>query len=164
MTKTKPVLKLSNTMKHFCLLLTCLFTLSLIFQSSPAQAQNQGANTLILAGYKAVPKVQTSATGTVDVSLKGDSLSVQGSFSNLSSYYFGSAIFYGEKGEQGNQIIDLNPTIDDKRTSGTFEKSKNTFKLTEGQIEALSNGNLYISIMSFDHQRGELRTQLPPML
>ncbi len=151
-------------MKQSCLLLAFLFAFSLILQINPAHAQDQGAKTLILAGYKSVPKVQTSATGTIDVSLQGDTLSVEGSFSNLSSYYFGSAIFYGEKGEQGNQIIDLNPTIDESRTSGTFEKSKNTFRLTEGQLDALSNGNLYISIMSFDNQRGELRTQLPPMM
>lgn len=151
-------------MKHVSLAITFVFSFTLIFQSNLAYAQNQNGQTLILAGYKTVSKVQTPATGELNVSLKGDSLSVQGSFTNLSSYYFGSAIFYGEKGERGNQIIDLNPTIADNKTSGTFEKSKNTFKLTEGQLEALSNGNLYISIMSFDHQRGELRTQLPPMM
>lgn len=151
-------------MKHVSLAITFVFSFTLIFQSNLTYAQNQNGQTLILAGYKTVSKVQTSATGELNVSLKGDSLSVQGSFTDLSSYYFGSAIFYGEKGERGNQIIDLNPTIADNKTSGTFEKSKNTFKLTEGQLEALSNGNLYISIMSFDHQRGELRTQLPPMM
>ncbi|MGK7370953.1 MAG: CHRD domain-containing protein [Candidatus Halalkalibacterium sp. M3_1C_030] len=151
-------------MKHVSLAIDFVFSFTLIFQSNLAYAQNQNGQTLILAGYKTVSKVQTPATGELNVSLKGDSLSVQGSFTNLSSYYFGSAIFYGEKGERGNQIIDLNPTIADNKTSGTFEKSKNTFKLTEGQLEALSNGNLYISIMSFDHQRGELRTQLPPMM
>ena len=151
-------------MKHVSLVIAFIFSFTLIFLSSPAHSQNQNGQTLILAGYKTISKVQTSATGELNVLLNGDSLSVEGSFTNLSSYYFGSAIFYGEKGERGNQIIDLNPKIADNRTSGTFEKSKNTFKLTEGQLEALSNGNLYISIMSFDHQRGELRTQLPPMM
>lgn len=151
-------------MKHVSLAIAFVFSLTLIFQSNQAYAQSQQGHTIILAGYKTVSKVQTSATGKVIVSLKDDSLSVEGSFTGLSSYYFGSAIFYGEKGERGNQIIDLHPTIADNRTSGTFEKSKNTFKLTEGQLDALSNGNLYISIMSFDHQRGELRSQLPPML
>ena len=151
-------------MKHVSLVIAFIFSFTLIFLSSPAHSQNQNGQTLILAGYKTISKVQTSATGELNVSLNGDSLSVEGSFTNLSSYYFGSAIFYGEKDERGNQIIDLNPKIADNRTSGTFEKSKNTFKLTEGQLEALSNGNLYISIMSFDHQRGELRTQLPPMM
>lgn len=151
-------------MKHLSILLAFLFSFVLILQSSTVNAQNREGNTLILAGYKSVPKVQTPATGQVNVSLNGDSLSVEGSFSDLSSYYFGSAIFYGEKGEQGNQIIDLSPDIHENRTGGTFDKSKNTFKLTEGQMDALSNGNLYINIMSFDHQRGELRAQLPPML
>lgn len=148
-------------MKKAYILFPILFLMLLMFQSNSAHAQE--ARTLILAGYKSVPKVQTSATGSVDVTLKGDSLSVQGSFSNLSSYYFGSAIFYGEKGEEGNQILSLNADIADNNTSGTYEKSKNTFKLTEGQLDALSEGNLYISVMSFDHQRGELRAQLPPL-
>lgn len=150
-------------MKHLSILITIIFSFALILQSSLAHSQNKEGHTLILAGYKSVPNVQTSATGEVYVSLNGDSLSVEGSFSNLSSYYFGSGIFYGEKGEQGNQIIDLNPDIDESRTGGTFEKSKNTFKLNESQLEALSKGNLYINIMTFDNQRGELRTQLPPM-
>ena len=151
-------------MRYISLLFIILFSCSLILPISTAKAQNQKGHTLILAGYKTVPKVKTTATGKVIVSLKDDSLSVEGSFTNLSSYYFGSGIFYGEKDEQGNQIFDLNPTINEDRTGGTFEKSKNTFKLTEGQLDALANGNLYINIMSFDHQRGELRTQLPPML
>lgn len=150
-------------MKHLHLLFAFVFTFALILHCGPAYSQNQGGHTLILAGYKSVPKIQTTATGEIKVSLNGDSLSVQGSFSNLSNYYFGSGIFYGEKGEQGNQILDLDPTIDENRTGGTFEKSKNTFRLTEGQLDALSNGNLYINIMSFDHQRGVLRTQLPSM-
>lgn len=151
-------------MKKVYLLFTFLFSFALILHSNTAYSQDQNGHTLILAGYKTVSKVKTPATGKVDVSLKGDSLSIEGSFSNLSNNYFGSGIFYGEKGEHGNQIIDLNPTIAENNTHGRFEKSKNTFKLTEGQLEALSNGNLYISIMSFDHQRGELRTQIPPMM
>lgn len=148
-------------MKKAPILFPILLFMLLMFQSNSAHAQK--AHTLILAGYKSVPKVKTSATGSVDVTLKGDSLSIQGSFSSLSDYYFGSAIFYGEKDEEGNQILSLNADIADNRTNGTFEASKNTFKLTEGQLNALSEGNLYISVMSFEHQRGELRAQLPPL-
>ena len=145
-------------MRKAAILIPLLFTF-LLFQNNHAKAQQ--THTIILAGYKTAANVKTPDEGSVDVTLKGDSLSVKGSFSNLSDYYFGSAIFYGEKGENGNKIISLNPTIAENRTGGTFEKSKNTFKLTEGQLEALSKGNLYISIMSFEYQRGEIRAQLP---
>lgn len=145
-------------MKKTVIIVPFLFTL-LLLQNNHAEAQQ--THELILTGYKTAANVKTPAEGSVEITLKDDSLSVQGSFSNLSDYYFGSAIFYGEKGENGNKIISLNPTIVENRTSGTFKKSKNTFKLTEGQLDALSEGNLYISIMSFEYQRGEIRAQLP---
>lgn len=137
-----------------------ILCMTMVFSASTAFGQQ--SHTVILAGYKAVPKVQTSGTGSVNITLHQDSLAVEGSFENLSNYYYGSGIFYGEKGEQGNKIIDLNAKVAENRTSGRFEKSKNTFKLTEGQLEALAGGNLYIAVLSFDHTRGELRAQLPP--
>lgn len=124
-------------------------------------AVGQQTHTIILAGHHAIPKVQTSATGSLDVTLQGDTLSVEGTFRNLSNYYYGSAIFYGEKDEQGNKVISLDPDIAENRTEGSYEQSKNTFILTEGQLDALKEGNLYINIMSFDYRRGELRAQLP---
>lgn len=127
----------------------------------PDTSQAQQSHTIIMAGYKSVPKVETTARGDATITLKNDTLMVEGSFSDLSSYYFGSAIFYGKKGEQGNKLISLSPTIKESNTEGIFEKEKNTFKLTEGQLEALREGHLYINIMSFEHQVGELRAQLP---
>lgn len=146
-------------MKKIGCLLSVLFIFSFFFRVDSILAQQ--SHTIILTGYNSVPKVETPARGDAKITLKADTLSVEGSFSDLSGYYFGSAIFYGEKGEQGNKIISLKPTIKESRTDGIFEKSKNTFKLTEGQLEALRNGNLYINIMSFEHQLGELRAQLP---
>ncbi len=128
---------------------------------APSHAQK--SHTIILAGYNSVPKVQTPATGTLTVTLNGNKLTIEGSFSGLKNYYYGSAIFYGEKREEGNQIIQLHPSIAENNTSGTFKASENTFELTEGQLDALANGNLYVSILSFDHQRGELRAQLPAL-
>lgn len=126
-------------------------------------AHGQQSHTVILAGYNSVPKVQTPATGTLTVTLDGNELTIEGTFSNLKNYYYGSGIFYGEKGEEGNQIIRLNATLAENNTSGTFKAAENTFELTQGQLDALANGNLYISILSFDHQRGEIRAQLPAL-
>lgn len=146
-------------MYRFCFLLLLSTLIVSMGTADPASAQQ--SRKIILTGYNSVPTVETSARGDIEVTLKSDTLSLAGSFTDLSNYYYGSAIFYGEKGEQGNQIISLQPTIKESRIEGTFEKSKNTFALTEGQLDALRNGNLYISIMSFDHQLGELRAQLP---
>lgn len=136
-----------------------LILISLI--AVPESLHAQQSHTIILTGYNSVPKVETSARGDAKITLKQDTLMVEGSFIDLSSYYFGSAIFYGKKGEQGNKLISLNPTIKESNTDGVFEKDKNTFQLTEGQLEALREGNLYINIMSFENQLGELRAQLP---
>jgi len=146
-------------MKKISFFLPAILLLSFIFLVKSAQAQQ--SHTIILTGYNSVPKAETSARGDAKITLKSDTLIIEGSFTDLSDYYFGAAIFYGEKGEQGNKLISLNPTIKENRTDGVFEKSKNTFKLTEGQLEALRNGELYINVMSFENQLGELRAQLP---
>lgn len=156
-------MKGSKISKRIGFIAAGVFSAILVAMAWPGLSYAQQTRTLILTGYKAVPKVQTPATGSIDITLKGDSLIVEGSFENLSSYYYGSAIFYGEKGEQGNKILSLNSSIAENRTSGRFDPSKNTFELTEGQLEALSKGNLYVAILSFDHIRGELRAQLPPL-
>lgn len=146
-------------MNKFSYLLSILFFFGLFSTFESAHAQQ--SHTIILTGYNSVPKAETSARGDAKITLKNDTLTVEGSFNDLSGYYFGSGIFYGEKGEQGNKLISLNPTIKENRTDGVFEKSKNTFKLTEGQLEALRDGELYINVMSFENQLGELRAQLP---
>lgn len=139
--------------------LSCM--LLVLFAATTTHAQEN--YTLILAGYKAEPPVETAASGTMEVTLKQDTLVVSGSFENLSDYYYGSAIYYGEKDEQGNQIIRLNVQLNENKKSGVFRSEDNRFKLREGMLEGLSNGNLYIAISSFEHQRGELRAQLPPI-
>jgi hypothetical protein len=142
---------------------SCCFIVVMLFGilAFPDTSQAQQSHTIILTGYNSVPKVETPARGDAKITLENDTLIVEGSFTNLSGYYFGSAIFYGDKGEQGNKLISLNPTIKESNTGGVFEKENNTFKLTEGQLEALREGNLYINIMSFENQVGELRAQLP---
>ena len=135
--------------------------LPLLFAASVAVGQQ--SYTLILAGYKAVPPVKTAAEGTLEITLRNDTLVVSGSFENLSDYYYGSAIYYGEKGKQGNQLFRLDVDLGEGNTSGKIRAEKNRFMLKEGMLKALSNGNLFIAISSFEHQRGELRAQLPPI-
>lgn len=131
-----------------------------LMMSMPALAQQ--SRTVTLAGYNSVPKITTAASGTITVTLNNDTLSVEGTFSDLSNYYYGAAIFYGKKGEQGNQMFRLDADVAENHISGSFSPQKNSFGLTEGQLKELANGNLYISIYSYDHKRGEIRAQIPP--
>ncbi|MDZ7716892.1 MAG: CHRD domain-containing protein [Balneolaceae bacterium] len=142
-------------------ILTYIMLLGLLMITTQAFAQE--SRTIILGGHNSVPKVTTPATATITVTLKKDSLMVEGSFSDLKNYYYGAAIFYGKKGERGNQMFRLDADVAENHVSGTFSPSKNTFKLTEGQLQELANGHLYISIYSYDHKHGEIRAQIPPI-
>lgn len=119
--------------------------------------------TVLLAGYNQIPPVTTSGTGSVTVTLRDDTLNVEGSFSELSSVYYGGYIHYGNKDERGNQLIRLEPDLNEDQTGGSFDPEKNQWVLNDSQLKALANGRLYINIYSYDHQTGELRGQIPPM-
>lgn len=129
----------------------------------PKTGLSQQSKTIILGGYNSVPKVNTPASATITVMLRNDSLIVKGSFSDLKNYYYGAAIFYGKKGKRGNQMFRLDADVAENHIRGSFDPLKNTFKLTDGQLHELANGNLYISIYSYDHKHGEIRAQIPPI-
>ncbi|MEX0769666.1 MAG: CHRD domain-containing protein [Balneolaceae bacterium] len=132
-----------------------------LFWSAGAQGQNSAE--VILAGYKQVPRVPTPATGMAEVTLKSDTLIVDGNFSDLREPYRSAAIFYGEEGEQGNQLFTLNPSLNEDKTSGSFSGNDNRFTLGGEIRKALSEGNLYIAITSSKYPRGEIRGQIPPI-
>lgn len=110
-----------------------------------------------LQGSNEVPEVDTEATGNVMVTLRGDSIQVQGQFSGLGSAYAGSHIHEGAEGENGGPIQPLEPELGSDKMSGTFDAS---YKLEEAQVTALKEGNLYINVHSENHKPGEIRGQL----
>lgn len=123
----------------------------------------QKSATVVLAGYKVNPPVSTPAAGTIQVTFRNDSLFVEGSFSDLNSIYRGAGIHYGTQRENGNQVIKLNSTLNEEWTAGRFNAAENAFKLTDGLIQALREGRLYINIYTQLQPRGELRGQIPSM-
>lgn len=145
------------------LFLKTLMVFLVLMPAAIAQSAAQSSGVVLLAGYKVNPPVPTAAAGSVTITLKNDSLSVEGSFTDLSSSIRGASIHYGSKRENGNQLFQLNPALNEDLTGGTFEVSKNTFKLTDSLKEALKKGLLYINIYTQKHPRGELRGQIPAM-
>jgi hypothetical protein len=143
-------------MKHLVWLLAIL---TLHATASVAQ-QSVEVN---LAGYKHVPPVATSGTGVLQVTLQSDTLFVEGRFQDLRSNYRSSSIHYGSERESGNRLLGLKVQLNEDRRSGVFRKEENYFELRPSMLEALSQGNLYISIASDRNQRGEIRAQIPPM-
>lgn len=131
----------------------------LLISLSAAFAQNNRTD-VILNGVNMVPDVRTAASGTAEVWVESDTLYVSGEFSNLQNYYFSSNIHYGKEGENGNPIYQLQPDISENHISGSFDPEKNKFSLSDAMLEAFKNGNMYITVASYDHRRGEIRGQI----
>ncbi|MDZ7692778.1 MAG: CHRD domain-containing protein [Balneolaceae bacterium] len=110
-----------------------------------------------LQGSNEVPAVTTDASGSVTVTLEGDSIHVQGKFSGLSSDYIASHIHEGGPDENGSAIIPLEPMIGSDKRSGSWDA---TYMVEESQISALKAGNLYINVHSAENKPGEIRGQL----
>ena len=125
---------------------------------SDQQATNQSKTyEATLKGADEVPAVETDATGSVTVTVDGDSMHVTGQFSGLSSEYTASHIHKAVKGENGSPVQPLEPEIGDDNTSGTWNAS---YKLDKSMLNALNGDSLYVNVHSADHKSGEIRGQL----
>lgn len=116
-----------------------------------------------LSGSNEVLPVLSGGSGTVTATLDGTSLTLEGSFSGLSSDFnpdIGAHIHLGYAGQNGDVEIPLVPTVGDDNRSGTFEADDNTFTLDEGQINALRNRQMYVNIHTVGVPSGEIRGQL----
>lgn len=107
-----------------------------------------------LASFNEGPQQDIGATGTIIINLQNDSIYVKGEFSDLSSPYSGSAI---HKVLEGEEVQTLNPTLNNNRTSGSWEGS---YKLDEDQVTALKSDSLYISVYTDKYESGEIRGQI----
>lgn len=126
----------------------------------PGIVQAQSAE-IILAGYNHVPSIHTPATGVVTVTVEADTLIIEGKFRDLRDVYRSASIHYGPPNESGNRLFGLNVELDEDRKGGSFTAKENRFGLRPSLREALRAGNLYISVASNRHQRGEIRGQIP---
>lgn len=147
-------------MKRFFLITA--FIVGISFLASPETLAQQSQE-ITLAGYKMQPKVATSGSGSITVTLKGDTLNVEGNFKNLTDRFSGGYIMVSLKGHPGNQIYRLKAQLNDEKTGGTLKTEDNSFVLSEGEKELLKKGDLYITISSFNHQKGELRGNISPI-
>ena len=117
-----------------------------------------------LSGDNEVPPVTTDATGSATVALEGDTMTVNGDFSGLSSPVIeiaGSSghIHMGAAGENGDVIFPLNVSVDSGQTSGIFSLSTT---LSPDQVSAFEAGDLYINFHTEMNQGGEIRGQITP--
>ncbi|MEX0660208.1 MAG: CHRD domain-containing protein [Balneolaceae bacterium] len=138
-----------------------ILLLSIFCLCTSVSVMGQQTVQVVLSGMDQVPKVRTPASGMLDVTVKGDSLIVEGSFSDLRGNFTGMAIYHGREGQQGNQLIKLTVDINEDHKGGTVDPKENSIELREGIKSALSQGMLYLSITSDRFRQGEIRGQIP---
>ncbi|SHF47078.1 CHRD domain-containing protein [Fodinibius roseus] len=135
-------------------------------QSQPDRAYNEDYDTnrgqeqsfeVSLEGSNEVPEVTTDASGSATVTLKGDSIHVEGEFSDLGSEYTASHIHKGAEGENGDPIITLEPEVGNDKTSGSWDAS---YLLEDDHRSALMADSLYINVHSTENKPGEIRGQI----
>jgi hypothetical protein len=123
----------------------------------------------MLSGLNELPcAVTTTGRGSVSATLSGNTLTVSGSFSNLSSDFDpsvagGAHLHLGMAGMAGGVAFLLTTDLEDDMRGGTFNAADNTFDVTTEQANALIARGIYVNIHSVDFAGGELRGQLVPV-
>lgn len=146
---------------YLAAILTCSMLLAGSLSAPNAQAQQ--SHTIRLAGHKSVPPVGTSAGGKLTVTFHQDTLTVKGAFEDLLGQYHSAGIFVAPEGERGNRLYLLTVELNEEKTGGKFPADKNKFHLNDPQKMWLTEGEFYISIVSYEHTNGEIRAQIPAM-
>ena len=113
-----------------------------------------------MTGLEMVPDIQTAATGSGEAWIESDSLYVRLEFKNLQAPYYSANVHFGDEGETGNPIYKLNPVLGEDHRQGTVDPNQNKFALSDAMKEAFQQENLYITVASEQHQRGEIRGQI----
>jgi hypothetical protein len=117
-----------------------------------------------LSGSQEPTPVTTSATGTATAELDGDTLTVNGTFSGLSSDLTPVAgspahVHKAARGQNGPVLFNLNVTPGTDNRSGSFTA---TATLSEADREDFREGLLYVNVHTTNNPGGELRGQLEP--
>jgi hypothetical protein len=108
-----------------------------------------------LSGAQEVPPVSTKATGSGTISI-ADTGAVSGSIKTSGIDATAAHIHQGAPNQNGGVIVPLS-----KAGSDQWNVAPNA-KLTEAQMQAFKEGNLYVNVHSAEHKGGEIRGQLKP--
>jgi len=111
------------------------------------------AETVTLDGVNEVPPVNTTATGTANITIGADR-SVKANVTVNSMTATASHIHMGAAGTNGPVIVPFTKTGDN-----TFAAAADA-KLTEDQYKAYQSGQLYVNVHSTKAPGGEVRAQL----
>lgn len=129
-----------------------MFFTGLLLFTNASLAQNEVYRAR-LSPMPTTPQTVSSITGEGEVilTLNGNTLSVAGSFSGLSSVATGAHLHNGPPAQPGPVVHTLEIT---PATSGDINAE---LTLTPAQLEALRNNALYVQVHSEGNPPGELR-------
>ncbi|MCB0667513.1 MAG: CHRD domain-containing protein, partial [Saprospiraceae bacterium] len=121
-----------------------------------------------LFGSNATISVMSDAYGSVVLEVTGNTATVSGSFSNLStplatSIMGGIHIHQAVAGRNGGIMQSLNVVLSDDGLSATIPADQNTFQVTDEQLMTLRMGGWYVNVHNERFGSGEIRGQLTPM-
>ncbi len=121
--------------------------------------------TTSLNGLNEVQPAATMASGGLKLELRGNELTVSGSFNGLAgdfdpSIAGGAHLHLGPAGANGGIALSLSADVETDLKSGTFPADDNTFTLSEEQAASLFSGGYYANIHTTAYPGGELRGQI----
>jgi hypothetical protein len=120
-----------------------------------------------LAGSNEVPSVSSTGNGGIILELRGDELTLSGSFKELGSDFNpnvrgGAHIHLAPAGQNGGIQLELTTVLDADLRGGVFEADSNTFTLTPELLTALQERRLYANVHTTTFGGGEIRGQILP--
>lgn len=126
--------------------------------------ESQAVFTAFLNGNQQIPAVLTAARGMVKVEKMGNRMTATGSFLNLGSplatqIAMGAHLHAGYPGQNGPVIFPLTSEFltGSNETSGKFLPTANTFTVSDGAIDTLTNRFFYVNVHSDEYNGGEIR-------
>ena len=122
--------------------------------NAPSWLPGSGATSVKLSGAEEVPPVSASGSGTGTIRVNSDG-TVSGNVTTTGVEGTMAHIHQGAKGKNGPVIVPLTKNGD------TYSVPEGR-KLTESQVKALKEGNLYVNVHSNKYKGGEVRAQLQP--
>lgn len=161
-----------NNKPTLALVLTSSVFLSLMFVSTISPNLSYAVDQKFkaqLSGDNEIPPVITAADGKVKIKVKGNAIKSEINVTGISDVT-GAQIYTGNKGENGEPIVDLVKSGNKSETEGRiiiqgeispsdFEGSMTGKTLTDLQ-SAMATEGTYVNILTADHPDGEIRGQI----
>lgn len=123
--------------------------------------------TAIAYGSNSVHSVHSNASGAFLLELVGNELTVSGSFMGLEGDFDanvagGIHLHSAKAGTNGGIAVSLTADVATDLKSGSVEADDNVFTLSDAQVEALENEEMYVNIHTTTYGAGEIRGQVLP--